>query len=129
MSSKAMTWTGYVLTALVALFIAIASITPKFFLPEVALEPMRQIGWPEQHLLLIAGIELVCLVLYLVPRTEVLGAVLTTGLLGGALASQIRVGNPILSHMLPSLCLGLFLWGGLWLRDARLRALFPFRRG
>lgn len=128
MSTKIMTRVGYVLTGLFAVFLAVASITPKFFIPDVATESMRQLGWPESHLVLIGAIELACLVLYLVPRTAVLGAVLMTGLLGGALAAQLRVGNPLFSHTLFGLYLGLVMWGGLWLRDASLRAMFPIRR-
>jgi len=77
---------------------------------------------------MIGLIELGCVLLYLFPRTSVLGAVLTMGLLGGAMATQIRVGNPLFTHILFSLYLGLFMWGGLWLRDKRLRAIFPWRR-
>ena len=77
---------------------------------------------------MIGVIELACLVLYLVPRTSLLGAVLMMGLLGGAMATQIRVGSPLFSHTLFSVYLGLFMWGGLWLRDSRLRALFPVAR-
>ena len=82
-------------------------------------------GWPSGFAFTIGIIELVCLVLYLIPRTSVLGAVLMMGLLGGAMATQIRVGSPLFSHILFSLYLGLFMWGGLWLRDPRVRALFP----
>lgn len=128
MSTKIMTRAGYVLTGLFAVFLAVASVTPKFFIPDVANESMRQLGWPEGHVLLIGVIELVCLALYLIPRTAVLGAVLMTGLLGGAMASQLRVGNPLFSHTLFGIYLGLFMWAGLWLRDAGLRAMFPFRR-
>lgn len=128
MSTKIMTRTGYVLSGLFAVFLAVASITPKFFIPDVATESMRQLGWPEDHVLLIGVIELACLVLYLFPRTAVLGAVLMTGLLGGAMASQLRVGNPLVSHTLFGIYLGLFMWGGLWFRDAGLRAMFPIRR-
>jgi hypothetical protein len=66
-------------------------------------------------------------VLYLIPRTSVLGAVLTMALLGGAMATHIRVGSPLFSHTLFSIYLGLIMWGGLWLRDPALRALFPIR--
>jgi hypothetical protein len=71
---------------------------------------------------------LTCLVLYLIPRTSVLGAALMMGLLGGAMATQIRAGSSLFGHILFSVYLGLFLWGGLRLRDPRLRALFPFAR-
>ena len=65
--------------------------------------------------------------LYLIPRTSVLGAVLTMSLLGGAMATQLRVGAPLFSHTLFSVYLALFMWGGLWLRDQRLRTFFPFK--
>lgn len=90
---------------------------------------MAELGWPSGYAFMIGLIELTCLVLYLIPRTSLLGAVLMMGLLGGAMATQIRVGNPLFSHILFSLYLGLFMWGGLWLRDQRLQALFPIGRG
>lgn len=89
---------------------------------------MAELGWPSGYAFMIGLIELTCLVLYLIPRTSLLGAVLMMGLLGGAMATQIRVGNPLFSHILFSLYLGLFMWGGLWLRDQRLQALFPIVR-
>lgn len=122
-------WTGRVLTGLFALFMLGASISPKLLRMPVAEETMAQLGWPAGYAFMIGLIELACLVLYLIPRTAVLGAVLMMGLLGGAMATQIRVGSPLFSHVLFSLYLGLFMWGGLWLRDGRLRALFPVARG
>jgi hypothetical protein len=129
MNTPAMTWTGRTLTALFALFMLGASIAPKLLLMPIAEETMAQLGWPAGYAFLIGIIELVCLVLYLIPRTSMLGAVLMMGLLGGAIATQIRAGSPLFSHILFSVYLGLFMWGGLWLRDPRLRALFPVRRG
>jgi hypothetical protein len=73
-------------------------------------------------------IELACLTLYLVPRTAVLGAVVFTGYLGGAVATHLRIGNPLLSHTLFPVYVAALLWGGLYLRDPRLRALMPLRR-
>jgi hypothetical protein len=73
-------------------------------------------------------ILLVCLILYVVPRTSVLGAVLLTGYLGGAVATQLRVGSPLLSTTLFPIYVGVLVWGGLMLREDRLRALFPLRR-
>jgi hypothetical protein len=73
------------------------------------------------------ALALVCLTLYLIPRTSVLGAILLTGYLGGAVATQVRVGNPLLSHILFPTYVALLLWGGLWLRDDRLRLLVPLR--
>ena len=128
MNARAMLWTGRILTGLFALFMLGASIAPKLLGLPVVEETMSQLGWPAGYGLMIGLIELTCLVLYLIPRTSVLGAVLMMGLLGGAMATQIRVGNPLFSHILFSIYLGLFMWGGLWLRDPRLRALFPIAR-
>ncbi len=120
--------TGWALTGLFALFMLGASVTPKLLHMSVAEETMAQLGWPPGRTFLIGLVELTCVLLYLYRRTSVLGAVLMMGLLGGAMATQIRVGNPLFSHTLFSLYLGLFMWGGLWLRDPALRALFPLRR-
>ena len=98
-------------------------------LPIVA-ETQRALGWPVELTLPIAVIEAVLLLLYLFPRTAVLGAVMFTGLFGGTVATHLRIGNPLLSHVLFGVYLALLMWGGLWLREPRLRALFPLvRRG
>jgi hypothetical protein len=125
MKTPAMLWTGRILTGLFALFMLGASVAPKLLHLPVAEETMAQLGWPSGYAFTIGLIELICLALYLIPRTSVLGAVLMMGLLGGAMATQIRVDNPLFSHILFSLYLGLFMWGGLWLRNPRVRALFP----
>lgn len=122
-----MVWTGRVLTGLFALFLLGASIAPKLLGFSVVDETMAQLGWPPGYGLMIGVVELICLVLYLNPRTSFLGAVLMMALLGGAMATQIRAGNPLFTHVLFSIYLGLFMWGGLWLRDPRLRGLFPWR--
>jgi len=118
---------GWVLSGLIALFLAIASAAPKFMGIEAATGAMEVVGWPLKYLVLIGVIELVCAVLFLVPRTALLGAVLTTGLLGGSLAANLRVDNPLFSHTLFSIYLGAAVWLALWLRDERVRALFPLR--
>jgi hypothetical protein len=128
MKASASVWTGRVLTALFALFMLGASVAPKLLGMPIAEETMAQLGWPPGWAFRIGLIELTCLVLYLIPRTSLLGAVLFMGLLGGAMATQIRAESPLYSHILFSLYLGLFMWGGLWLRDEKLRALFPWRR-
>lgn len=127
MSEKTMVRVGWVLTALYAAFMLLASVTPKLLGLEVADETMRQLGWPDGYVLPIGLVELGCVILYLYPRTSLLGAVLATGLLGGAMATQLRVGNPLFSHTLFGTYLGFFMWGGLWLRDPALRAAFPWR--
>ncbi|WP_454759210.1 DoxX family protein [Caulobacter segnis] len=128
MKASPMVWTGRVLTGLFALFMLGASIAPKLLGMPVAAETMVALGWKADYVLMIGLMELAFLALYLFPRTSFLGAVLMTGLLGGAMATQVRVESPLLSHELFSLYLGLFMWGGLWLRDPALRAQFPFRR-
>jgi len=128
MNSPQTLWVGRVLTGLFALFMLGASIAPKLLQLPVAEETMAELGWPSGYALMIGFIELACLVLYLIPRTSVLGGVLMMGLLGGAMATQIRAGSPLFSHILFSVYLGLFMWGGLWFRDPRLRALFPVVR-
>lgn len=119
---------GWVLSGLIAVFMVAASVAPKLLQLDVALEPMAVVGWPAKYLLLIGVIELVCVVLFLIPRTALLGAVLFTGLLGAALAANLRVDNPLFSHTLFSLYLGLAVWGALWLRDEKVRGVFPVRR-
>lgn len=121
-------WTGRGLTAAFALFMLAASIAPKLAGADVAGDALTALGWRAESALPIGLVELGCLLLYLWPRTSVLGAVLTTALLGGAMATQLRVGSPIFSHTLFSVYLGLVMWGGLWLRDPVLQALYPWRR-
>ena len=128
MNSKGMVIAGWILSGLFVLFMLGASVTPKLFGMKVADDTMRQLGWPDGYVLMIGIIELVLVLLYLFPKTSVLGTVLMMALLGGAMATQIRVGNPLFSHQLFSIYLGLFMWGGLWLRDPRVRALFPIAR-
>lgn len=118
---------GWGLTGVFALFLLAASIAPKLAGADVAAETLRQLGWPDSHVLMLGLIELACLALYLYRRTSVAGAILMTAYLGGAIATQMRVGTPLFSHLLFGVYLGLFMWGGLWLRDASLRAIFPLR--
>lgn len=127
MNSRTMTIVGWTLSGLFVVFMLGASVTPKLAGMPIADDTMRQLGWPGGYVLMIGLIELACVLLYLFPKTSVLGALLMMGLLGGAMATQIRVGNPLFSHQLFSIYLGLFMWGGLWLRDPALRAIFPWR--
>ena len=125
-SGPLMIWTGRFLSGSFALFLLGASAMPKLLQLPVAEATMAELGWPPGHTLWIGLLELSCAVLYLIPRTSIFGAVLTTGLLGGAMATHIRAESPLFSHVLFGLYLGLFMWGGLWLRNPRLRELFPF---
>ena len=128
MDTRATLWTGRTLTGLFALFMLGASVAPKLLHMPIAEDTMAQLGWPAGYAFTIGLVELACVVLYLIPRTSVLGAVLMMALLGGAMATNIRAGSPLFSHILFSLYLGLFMWGGLWLRSPQLRAMFPVAR-
>ncbi len=125
--SKPALWTGRVLTGLVLLFL-VMDISLKFMgVPQVA-EAMTQLGWPVSSAVPLAVLLLVCGLLYAFPKTSVLGAVLLTGYLGGAVATHVRIGDPLFSHTLFGVYVGIALWLGLWLRDPALRALMPWRR-
>lgn len=126
MSDKTLNRTGWVLSALFILFMLGASIAPKLLGMAVAGDTLVALGWPADYALMIGIFELVFVALYALPRTSVLGAVLMTALLGGAMATHIRVGSPLFSHTLFGIYLSLFMWGGLWLRMPALRAIFPF---
>ncbi|HEY6816923.1 MAG TPA: DoxX family protein [Croceibacterium sp.] len=126
-SPPAAVWTGRALSGLFVLFMLGASIAPKLLGMPVAAETIEALGWSADFVLMIGLLELAFTVLYLVPQTSVLGAVLMTALLGGAMATHIRVGSPLFSHTLFSIYLALFMWGGLWLRSPALRAVFPLK--
>jgi hypothetical protein len=117
---------GYVLTVLVALFLTFDTVIKVLKLAP-AVQGTTKLGYPASAVLWIGLIELVCLTLYLVPRTSVLGALLLTGYLGGAIATHVRLGSPLLSHTLFPIYVALLLWGGLYLREIRLRELVPLR--
>ena len=119
---------GWVLSVLVTLFLLGASAAPKLMNSPLALEPMTAVGWPAKYVILIGIIEVACAVLYIIPRTALLGAVLTTGLLSAALAANLRVDNPLFSHTLFSLYFGILVWVALWLREPKIRTLFPIMR-
>lgn len=128
MKATPLVWTGRVLSALFVLFMLGASVAPKLMGMPIAEETLTRLGWPPGHAFRIGIVELTLVVLYVFPRTSILGAVLFMALFGGAMATQIRADSPLYTHILFSLYLGLFMWGGLWLRDPALRALFPWRK-
>ena len=113
---------GRSLSALAILFLAFDTAIKLAQMPVVA-ETLGSLGYPADLGLTIGIVELVCLVLYAVPRTAVLGAILLTALFGGGIATHIRVGSPLFTHILFGVYLGLFVWGGLYLRSERLREL------
>lgn len=118
---------GWALTGLFTAFM-LFDIGIKLAGVPIVEQTMKQMGYPPGLGFPIGVIEAVCLVLYLMPRSAVLGAVLFMGVFGGGIASHMRLSDPLISHTLFGVYLGLFMWGGLWLRDAGLRALFPIRR-
>jgi len=120
-------WTARIITALVVLFLLFDLIVKLLRLP-VAIQATVQLGYPESAVLVIGIIELLCLITYLIPRTSVFGAILLTGYLGGAIASQWRAGNPLFSHTLFPIYIALLIWAPLFLRDERVRALIPVRK-
>lgn len=121
-------WTGRVLSALVVLFLLFDGAIKVLEL-QVVHDTMAALGYPPGLGFGLGVLTLAIAVLYAIPRTAILGAILLTGLLGGAIATHLRVGSPVFSHLLFGLYLGLLAWGGLLLRDRTLRALIPLRRG
>ncbi|HET6158394.1 MAG TPA: DoxX family protein [Dongiaceae bacterium] len=128
-SSKAARWAGYVMSGLVILFLLLDG-GIKLVPLEIVTETSAQLGLPTTvgFARTLGILTLIGIVLYAVPRTSVLGAILLTGYLGGAIATHLRVGSPLFSHVLFGFYLGLLIWGGLYLRNERLRQLIPFRR-
>src|SRR4026207_337586 len=125
-SAKKRSIAGYVLTGLVALFLTFDTVM-KLLQLAPAVQGTTELGYPAGTVVVIGAIELVCLVLYLIPPTSVLGALLLTGYLGGAIATHVRVGSPLPTHTLFPIYVALMVWGGLYLRESRLRELLPFR--
>jgi len=119
-------WAGRILSGLGALFMAFDG-TIHILRVAPVVEAFGQLGYPLGVSATLGVIELICVALYLVPRTSVLGAVLLTGYLGGAIATQVRVGAPLFSTTLFPLYVGLLLWGGLYLGDERVSSLIPLR--
>ena len=118
---------GMALTTLSALFLTFDTVLKVLKLGP-AVEGTVSLGYPLDSVRVIGIIELVCLVLYVVPRTSVLGALLLTGYLGGAIATHVRIGNPLFTHILFPVYVALLVWGGLYLRDPRLAELLPLRK-
>ena len=122
-------WTGRGLSAIIVLFMIFDGVI-KLPPLDIVTQSMVPLGWPADPSVarLLGIIGLVSTALYALPRTAVLGAILLTAYMGGAIATNVRVDNPLFSHTLFGVYLGIILWGGLYLRDPRLRALVPFTR-
>lgn len=123
-NSKGMIWTGRVVSAIPVLLMVFSAVM-KFAKPVPVVEGMVRFGFPSGLLFILGVLEFLSCVVYLIPRTAILGAILMTGYLGGATATNVRVGDP--SWIMP-VVLGVMVWGGLFFRDEQVRALIPFRR-
>jgi len=122
MISKKSIWAGRILSGLVVLFLC-ADAAMKVLKTRLAVEGDARLGYPENTVVGIGVLLLLCTLLYMIPRTSVLGAILLTGYLGGAVATQVRVGNPLLGYVLFPVYVGVLVWGSLFLRDPRIRTL------
>jgi hypothetical protein len=120
---------GRILSGLVIVFLLLDGAIKLVPWPVVT-DTMDKMGYgsSESFARILGIITIVCTILYSIPPTSILGAILVTGYLGGAIASHVRIGSPLFSHTLFGLYLGLMVWGGLWLRDRNLRSLLPFHR-
>lgn len=125
-NSKAMRWTGYVFTALPTLFLLLDGVM-KLIKPVQVVESTVQLGYPESTIVGMGIVLLISVVLYIIPQTSVLGAILLTGYLGGAVATQVRVSGPLFNILFPVI-LGVIIWGGIYLRNTKLRTLIPLIR-
>jgi hypothetical protein len=124
--SKKSLLAGRIISALPALFLLMDGVM-KLVKPAMVVEGTVKLGYSESVILPLGIVLLACTILYVIPQTAVLGAILLTGYLGGAVATHVRVGNPLFTHTLFPVYLGVLLWGGLFFRDERVRALIPLR--
>jgi DoxX-like family len=123
-SSKKMIWAGRVISAIPVLLMLLSAVM-KLIKAAPVIQGLPRFGYPESQIVMIGVLELVSCIVYIIPQTAVLGAILMTGYLGGATATNVRVGDP--SYIMTVL-LGVMVWGGLFFRDDRVRVLIPFRR-
>jgi hypothetical protein len=126
MNSRTALWTGRVLSGIAVLFLIFDGAIKLVPIQPVT-DSLRELGYPasDSFARFLGVVTLLCTALYAWPRTAVLGAVLLTGIMGGAIASHLRLGDPLFSHTLFGIYLGLLFWVGLWLRDERVRRIMP----
>ena len=126
MNSRTIVWTGRVLSGIAVLFLTFDGIIKLVPIQPVT-DSLRELGYPasDSFARFLGVITLICTALYAWPRTALLGAVLLTAIMGGAIASHLRLGDPLFSHTLFGVYLGLLFWVGLWLRDERVRRIMP----
>ena len=126
-TTKGALWTGRIITAFPALFLFVDSVM-KLLKPPPVVQATVELGYPESSIIGLGIVLLACVVLYVIPKTSVLGAILLTAYLGGAVATHVRVGSPLFTHTLFPVYLAALIWGGLFLRDSRLRMLIPLTK-
>jgi len=124
--SKGRLWTGRILSTLPVLFMLMDGVM-KVMKPDFVVKATVQLGFSENVIFPLGITVLICTILYAVPRTAILGAILLTGYLGGAVATHVRSGDPLFSHILAPVYFAVILWIGLYLREPRLGALVPLR--
>ncbi|MFM9904503.1 MAG: DoxX family protein [Pyrinomonadaceae bacterium] len=120
--SKGMLWAGYIVSILPVLLLLLSA-SMKFIRPPGFAEGLEHMGWREDQMFYLGIVEITCTLLYLIPRTAYLGAILLTAYMGGAVPTHVRIGDPYFVQVL----VGVFVWLGLYLRDPRIRALIPFK--
>lgn len=121
--SKAVVWSSYIMSAIPVLMLLMSAVMKIARVPMVT-EGFATMGFPANVIVPIGLVELLCAIIYLIPRSAVLGAILLTGYLGGAIVTHVRAEEAFVGP----LAFGVLLWGGLFLRDARIRALIPLRK-
>jgi DoxX-like protein len=124
--SKKSLWSGCILTGLIAAFLGFDAVI-HIMKPAPVVEAFAKLGFPIRYAVPLGIIELVCILLYVIPLTSILGAIFLTGYLGGAIAVQLPTGNSLFGEVLFPIYIAVFLWGGIYLRDARLRTMIPLR--
>ena len=124
--SKGVIWTGQILSALIVLFLFFDGVF-KFMKPAPAVKAFAHLGLPMSLVVALGIICIVCALLYAIPQTSILGAILLTGYLGGAVGTHLRAGDPLFRHVLFPIYMGAIVWLAIYLPNSRLRALIPFR--
>lgn len=125
--SKKQLWAGRIISVLPILFLLMDGIM-KVVKPPFVVSATVELGYAESVIVPLGALLTICTLLYAIPRTSVLGAILVTGYLGGAVATNVRVAAPLFTHILFPVYLGILIWLGLYLRDERLRALLPLTK-
>jgi hypothetical protein len=119
-------WAGIVISAIPTLFLLMDAVA-KLVKPAEVVTGTLELGYQESVIVPLGIVLLICTILYAIPKTSIIGAILLTGYLGGAIATHVRVSNPLFTHTLFPVYLGIMIWLGLYLRDTRLRSLVPLR--